>query len=67
MSTLLQIPPTHTTVPPPCHFQVGAGWCGFFLMLFIYSKFFELLDTVFLVLRKVFLTYKPSHIHLGGF
>ena len=42
-----------TTEPPPCHFQGGAGWCGFFLMLFTYSKFFELLDTIFLVLRKV--------------
>ena len=28
------------------------GWEGLFLALFIYSKLFELIDTVWLVLRK---------------
>jgi len=28
----------------------GEGWCGFFVMLFIYSKIAELIDTVFLLL-----------------
>jgi len=30
----------------------GAGWSGLFVMLFIYSKFIELVDTVWLVLKK---------------
>eukprot|EP00038_Savillea_parva_P009684 m.185170 g.185170 ORF g.185170 m.185170 type:complete len:302 (-) comp16366_c0_seq1:17-922(-) len=30
----------------------GAGWCGLFVMLFIYSKFIELIDTVWLALKK---------------
>jgi len=30
----------------------GAGWSGFFVAAFIYSKLFELVDTLWLVLRK---------------
>lgn len=30
----------------------GSGACGLWVMLFIFSKYFELIDTVFLVLRK---------------
>lgn len=39
---------------PPIFY--GSGYCGFWMMLFIYSKFVELVDTVFLVLRKAPLT-----------
>eukprot|EP00742_Colponemidia_sp_Colp-10_P001462 GILJ01001572.1.p1 GENE.GILJ01001572.1~~GILJ01001572.1.p1 ORF type:complete len:298 (+),score=23.06 GILJ01001572.1:90-983(+) len=30
----------------------GSGACGFWVALFIYSKYFELIDTLFIVLRK---------------
>ena len=39
---------------PPAYY--GSGYSGFWMMLFVYSKFFELVDTVFLVLRKAPLT-----------
>ena len=30
----------------------GSGYVGMFVFLFIYSKLFEMVDTVFLILRK---------------
>lgn len=36
---------------PPVY-TYGHGACGVWIFLFIYSKYFELLDTVFIILRK---------------
>lgn len=36
---------------PPVY-TYGHGACGLWIFLFIYSKYFELLDTVFIILRK---------------
>ncbi|PFH31045.1 putative integral membrane protein, GNS1/SUR4 family protein [Besnoitia besnoiti] len=36
---------------PPVY-TYGHGACGLWVFLFIYSKYFELLDTVFIILRK---------------
>ena len=45
---------THNFYVAVCSHPVyyGSGYVGMFVFLFIYSKLFEMVDTVFLILRK---------------
>jgi len=52
------------TICTPPVFTYGHGACGLWVMLFIYSKYFELLDTAFIVFRKKQLSFLHWYHHL---